>query len=1413
MLGLVSLSVPPFFGIPSPDLVLGAFASVAQILGLLTVGVLGFAGSRGRSRAAAKSPTKRWPFRVCLGLLLAVSVSFALYAAHVSDANEQRLRRNLFRPSVENGSAVGDTSLKTLGLSGQAEHPLAMTTDQVEAALTSTAGPTLRVLDVREPEEVERGAIEGAGDARYPDILADADRVADGETTLLICFSGNRSSELCDVLSARGKDVRFLVGGYEKWLAESRPLEIPPTVERGGLRDIENYPNRDTLLDTAEVTALLEQKNAVPLDVRYEDDAALSPFPKARILPIRKMTTPELSSALAELPKDQPIFVPCYDKRGSFYAAILGLRLHRLGYDFRGRYTVPHEYVVPKAERAYVAAWRAQQEGRSLLSYLAEPLGVALSAINGWLGHLGWAILALVALLRLAVYPCTRRIDRNQQIERTIAPQIAALKTRYPDDASKRARETQKLQKEHGLAPLRGLVATMVQVVVFIAFFMVVDKASTGSTQTLFGFTLGQPDGALILPALVGLLVATHVVLGGTTTKLRLAGAVIAAGVFLWLTLGLRAGVNIYLVANLALIIGQTLVTRGLRAARARADIRVRTEKRRIVPLAEAHLAPGTGKKAARLGELIAIGAPVPNGFVLTESLLFADVNGGEPTLSAQDRSHIEKLWSPLRDSVAVRSSGLNEDGEEQSYAGVFESVLNVTRTSFDKAVHEVWSSMKSERAHAYGGQSGGERGAAVVQEMVPADYSGVLFTEHPEHPTSMLIEMAEGLGEKIVSGQVTPTAHRYGRVTDTLLEGDAPPVDVAPLLEIARRVEKHFGCPQDIEWCYANGQFWLVQTRDITAMLRRQDGKRAVLAAEHHRLFGLTEDHAPSTVLLEQSALAELLPEPTPMSLALMSSLWDVHGSAHIASEQLGVPYTVDESSVPYVVSAFGGLYVNVPEGERRFGRTMSAMANFRLTRNVDGIADDFETSALPRLIERSRLEGVLDLTRLDCDEIIDLFATWRERFVEETYVEAERINIAAEFTVKTAERELSRRGLDPAEHLSHAPQTIVHQAMETLRQTDDIDQCVAMFLDVFGHRAPLDFEISAPRYAEDPSQVRMLARAADRRKSKRHAEKEAPPKTGEAIVDLALDRARRFQTLKEEAKHHCLREFALMRRALLEIAARLELGEAIFMLRPHEVSLLKQPSFRDHVLEITAKRRSELETLRAISLPTRLTVAELEQLEPGGKRERETSTGELSGVRISGRPGTRGRVRVLRSSTEMSSFQDDEILVGRFTDPTWAPLFPRARGIITEVGGWLSHAAIQAREYDITGIVGVHGALDQLETGDLVELGADGAITVLEDSRRWPRQETEAASITLCWEGRQEDAMLVNASRGGARVTVPSVDIPVGAAVEIISSGERWPGSVVNRDDDGRIGIAFALELTRRETGVLPLPKQFRR
>lgn len=1390
------------WAIPSPDLVINLFASIGQILGLLSVAFGGVAVSMGRRRKTGITRGSPWPLRIALLLLVATAASFALYYGHVQDLNNKRLRTNLTRSSTEEGKAVGDISLKTLSYSQQSRHSLGIATDRLAGWLKS--GEPLNIIDVREPEETEAGMIPGAVSRPYPEVQQDLDGVErPGRRTVLICFSGNRSSELCQEFDKAGVACHFMVGGYEKWLAEGRPLATAPERRRRTLRDLPDYPNKDVLLETTEVESLLQEERALFVDVRYPGDFAAGHLPGAVNIPLRALTREEWGAALEELPRGRPVIAPCYDKRSCFYAEILGVRLTRAGHAFLGRYTVPHEFSMPAKSRAYVDAWQRAQEGRTVLGMLGAPMAGALLWLQGWSGSFLMAVFLTVVGLRLVFLPFSIKaeIDRLKEEER--APQLAQLKEKLKDQPHRLARVRLNIARADGLTPLRNTVGSVLQLILFLVLFSVVGSAAEEAGASLWWMgDLAEPDPWFLLPAAVTALILLHLFLGAKNpSQAKRILYLLSGGVILLLTLQISAALNLYLAMSIAFLLLHGMAVRAFHewGQRPRRDTRPspKAATSGVVPFRHLTLESGGGNKAIKLAELLRAGFPVPDGFVVSHGLL------SQEEFSKADRQAILRAWRKLKsEKVAVRSSGLNEDGAEMSYAGMFESRLNVGGDELFGALDEVRASLNSARAAAYSGQS--EAGGIVVQAMVQARYAGVMFTEHPATCGSLLIELVEGLGESLVSGQATPRAYPFGRFTGRPLFQGEPPIDLAPLIAMGRRAESHFGGPQDMEWAWVDGRFLILQTRDITSDSRRDATGHGVLERERYRLLELFHGHRADTMVLSQGPLTELLPTPTRLSLSLMDRLWAPGGAVDLACAQLGIPYNVEEEPRPYVVSAFGSLYLNGPEEKKRLGRGPGTLAAFRLSRGAEEMERAFREEFLPGYLRQATLRAAVDPGRLGLEELVRLFREWEREFVTQSYMQADIINIAAEYYLRSAKQELERRGEDPARWLSRPPETVVFRAMSLLPAIWRGERNVQEFLELFGHRAPHDFELSSPRYHEDLELVARMASQAAAHPPTR----EPLPESRNPVLALAIQRVQRYQALKEEAKHATLRDVAVLRRLLLELDRRLGLEGGIFQLEVEEVARLDDPGFRERVYALVESRRSECtglrERLEGERLPLSFTLGDLECFCAGLQLPTAAAAGPvgmLRGLRISGTGEGVGRVRVVESAQELDRFREGEILVARFTDPSWTPLFSIAAGVITEVGGWLSHAAIVAREMGVVGIVGVPDATRLLKNGDLVRLHEDGSIEIDQGERRIDERFPGEGEVAVTWEGGTLTATLLNISRNGALLEFagsPPETPGMKAEVTLRLAPEATPlEAVVCRREGERLGVRFTEEL----------------
>ena len=285
---------------------------------------------------------------------------------------------------------------------------------------------------------------------------------------------------------------------------------------------------------------------------------------------------------------------------------------------------------------------------------------------------------------------------------------------------------------------------------------------------------------------------------------------------------------------------------------------------------------------------------------------------------------------------------------------------------------------------------------------------------------------------------------------------------------------ERLFGGPQDMEWAYRDGRFHLVQSRDITRPVAG-DADMAAMQNDLARAIDIAKGASPDQVVFAKNELSEMLPRPTPLSLSLMESLWAAGGSVDLAARELGLTYRVEDGS-NYLVTILGRLYVDKREEQSR-ALVISPLASRRLLRTADRIERDFRENFLPQFIEETRLLNVVDFEKLSTAELIAEIKRLHDRFVFDTHVAVDVVNIAAGFYLDRARKVLSADAIDPSSLLGHIPET--HEA-RAIAETNAASAKSRrwLLLKNFGHRAVLDYELAEPRYAEDLNTLnRMIA------------------------------------------------------------------------------------------------------------------------------------------------------------------------------------------------------------------------------------------------------------------------------------------------------------------------------------------------
>ena len=566
------------------------------------------------------------------------------------------------------------------------------------------------------------------------------------------------------------------------------------------------------------------------------------------------------------------------------------------------------------------------------------------------------------------------------------------------------------------------------------------------------------------------------------------------------------------------------------------------------------------GGKGASLADMTKAGLNVPPGFTISAECcdhyyqngrrwpdgladeLMANLSRLEQ-LTGREYGHGDK---PLL--VAVRS------GAERSMPGMMDTVLNVGRSpdpggELYKAIDAVFDSWNSERAATYRKHHKveGLLGTAVtVQAMCPSEISGVLFTANPIDPRleQIVVESTIGLGEALVLGKVTPDRFVLDKaslhIVERNLAGSAATLADEQVRELARlglRVEAYFGHPCDIEWGLSGGQFYLLQSRLIKQATR---AATMIDPAERERvrqeeMAALRAKAAPDGTVWSRFNLYEILPEPTPMTWAIVKQFMSGQGGYGLMYRDLGFDPdpALDEEGVFDLIC--GRPYCNLSLEPRMQYRTMPFehpfallkknpakalypqavlnparaswrfwlflpfvffklfRANLKLTRIGLTFESDYVDKVVPPFaneVEKARKE---DWTKKTDQELLDLLNHWRRRTLVDFARDSLKPTALAAIAMGNLERALTQR-LQP--HGQRASEDGVmpglKKAQEALRKLvmgarpfDDTDVVGAMraarqgrlshadFLANFGHRGSQEMELARPRWAEDPSDL----------------------------------------------------------------------------------------------------------------------------------------------------------------------------------------------------------------------------------------------------------------------------------------------------------------------------------------------------
>jgi phosphohistidine swiveling domain-containing protein len=766
------------------------------------------------------------------------------------------------------------------------------------------------------------------------------------------------------------------------------------------------------------------------------------------------------------------------------------------------------------------------------------------------------------------------------------------------------------------------------------------------------------------------------------------------------------------------------------------------------------------GGKGGTLAQLFQANYPVPDGFVILPSAFRDDQIS--PEAWAQVCAQLERLREgDGRLTFAVRSSALSEDSALASFAGEFETVLDVrTDDEIRDAIREVRRSRWNERVQAYSKAKGIDTAheiAVVVQQLVQPDFSGVLFTADPVtgDRNTMTGNFIRGLGDRLVSGEADAQAFSLQKPKGAYKGPPELQPYASKLHRIAIRLEKDMDGPQDIEWAIAEGRVYLLQSRPITT-----------LAAYDPITGEWNESRTGDRLWLDNGGI---YPEVmTPSSVSIWAQ-WFQQGS--IGGE--------------YMLAFVGNrLYLNYSFSYwlmRRLGKShedVTVMLETRTGPLPDGVDVPvhhisllgFVRELLPKMIAglskqrriKANYERIIDTAVDRCEQVeqkiqqaqagAELVAIWRQDVMllfdelihlldgnnDDYFNPFEALLRSLKQVVDTDEAKALLAALSGGAGAELATMG----AMTDLAKVENGEISREEYTRLYGHRHPNENEIAVPRPKEDPEWLEK--RLEDHRRSPVDVEKlmdradarfEAAwsefrkqyPKQAQRVRGY-IDNFNTALHKRESIRVEVTRSIGVMRRWYLRASELLGMGDDIFFLAVQEVlDLLRGDESatayihtrREHYRKLTALPpypvviRGRFEPLQWAADPHRRTdYYDARAPLPEMVHSTDTVTG------VAGSAGrVEGIVRFLGSVEDGSELLPGEILLASTTNVGWTPLFPKAAAVVTDIGAALSHAAIVARELGIPAVVGCGDATMRLKSGDRVLVdGSHGAVQILQ-------------------------------------------------------------------------------------------------
>lgn len=746
------------------------------------------------------------------------------------------------------------------------------------------------------------------------------------------------------------------------------------------------------------------------------------------------------------------------------------------------------------------------------------------------------------------------------------------------------------------------------------------------------------------------------------------------------------------------------------------------------------------GGKGYALGLMKNADFPVPEGLVLTE----VPSNDLE---WAQIFTWWKQIGGP---KLAIRSSAIGEDSSEQSFAGQNSTYLNIdNENDIKNSVISCFQSMYKKSSALYREHFLKEKAEmssmnVVIQKMVNPKISGVFFSVDPRtNENGWIVEAIEGLGEDLVSGRKTPWHFEKKSNCETKL------FDLNSLVDIGLKVRDFFSKEIDMEWAIdQNNQINVLQARPITALSGKSEEKR-MIEEEIHRLKSTHEKNT----IWDGATFAEWSSPPTELTFSIWKEAFAKNRAFSKALRKLGylgINEDIKNQTHSLLEKIFDRAYVNVslmaplyfgpipyrldfnhgPKLKFDFNKmnfktlaltpiTMARMikVSFRLSTERSNWLNQCQKELIEFQLNLLKNRDIHSYENLTDKELYQEFRNEVEAFYDHHLVWPLVLITLIESTSQSLKTILN--GVLPDTEIektinhwfSFGLHTVTMEMNEEYQKASNDEKLQKDFLEKYGHRGPGELELCNPRWSElktkafIKSQFTLTKKVENDLVSKEIHELKTFKKQ---VIEKEWLLLKDMLELREKWKMALLSPYSRIRFIALEIAKRKNIGNDIFWFNYSEILAHNFP------IELALKRKNHATLSKSISLPSFIELSELENILMN--KTPANANKIIQGEALS--PGiVYGEIRVVNNPENVNTdeWPENTILIAESTDPGWTGLFLKAKAVVVEKGGVLSHCAIVAREMGLPAISGIRQCHLRFKNGDKIWVdGNNGRITL---------------------------------------------------------------------------------------------------